>query len=33
MKEVTVDLMEDKNFTDISKGSKFRKQAFSMMLK
>ncbi len=28
MKEVTVDLMEDKNFTDISKGSKFRKQAF-----
>lgn len=29
MKEVTAGLMEDKSFSDISKGSKYRKQAFS----
>ena len=29
MKEVTVGFTEDKSFADISKGSKYRKQAFS----
>ena len=29
MKEVTAGLTEDKSFSDISKGSKYRKQAFS----
>jgi len=29
MKEVTMGLTEDKTFSDISKGSKYRKQAFS----
>lgn len=29
MKEVTTDLCEDNNFVDVSKGSKYRKQAFT----
>ena len=29
MKEVTLDLEEDRNFVDVSKGSKYRKQAFN----